>query len=282
MSNYTSDPTRVVGCRICALDGVDKRVEAKKLMGHIGGAHSKQGWNKAKYFDRWGSDGEKDFAFYMPSKDAIAKTTIVINEVNTQKGIPQALPTDVSELLADPNLSLLDSDERVFYEQFYNLVLQAVDRDEVQMPVIGSLAIDMVVMKRLRRSQLEATAKGAKLGPLKNLEDAIKNAEGRIQKSMQTLCISREMLMKTREQIRSTAAGLISGYMDEIERNTPEALEALMIDEKRVLARMYPRLESMVFKHAKELEPEQKEDNNGVTGAIISLEDALQRAGVTL
>lgn len=275
MSEFTSEPKREVPCRICALDGVDNRFEAKRLSGHIGGLHAKQGWTKKKYVERW---GEEDFSFYKPSDQEIAVSRERINEVNARR----TLALDGESMLPDANRSELSEAEQLWYDGFYNLVLQAVDRDEVQMPVIGSLTLDMIVLQRLRKLQLDATKPGQKLGPMKNIEEAIEKAEKRIQNSMKTLCISREMLMKTREQIKSTAAGLISGYFDEIERNSPEALDALMIDEKRVLAQMVPRLEKMVLIHAKEIEPEKEAEEDGANGAVFSLEDALQRAGVSL
>lgn len=283
MSNFTSDPLRQVPCRICALSGVDKRVEAKRLSGHIGGAHAKDGWSKASYTARWGPESESDFAFYVPSKNAIAASTVALNEARTKlnEDRNREIPSDTEDLLVDQNLALLRPDERIFYDEFYAKVLQAVDRDEVQMPMISSLTLDMVVLKRLRGAQLEATG-GKKIIPTKTLEEAIAQAEKRIQNSMKALSISREMLVKNREQIRSTAAGLISGYLDEIERNSVEALDALMIDEKRVLARMQPRIEKMILALAKDLEPEEtKEEEDGTTGAVFSIEDALQRAGVS-
>lgn len=266
----------LVPCRICALEGTDKRVSRKGLNGHLG-AHKKDGWSRKKYIDRWKDDGaENDFEDYQPK----AEHKLIHERFNEPRNAPVDVPPDVTELLSDPNLELLNADERIFYEQFYNTVLQQVDRDEVQMPVIGSLTLDMVVLKRLRRAQLEATGKKT-FTSTKELEDAIEKAEKRIQSSMKALCISREMLLKTREQIKSTAAGLISGYLDEIERQTAEVLDALMIDEKRALARSKERIDKMILVHARDLEPEQDDTNGNSTGAVISFEDALQRAGVT-
>lgn len=286
---FDSDPERGVMCRICSLAGVDYRTQAKRLMGHIGGKHRNEGWDKAKYLSRFGGGGAiNDFAFFKPDENARQEARNRLNVINAEKNAEQKrveaskfAETDAQVDAADPlsvlvaaNKELLKPHERKFYEEFFNMVLQAVDRDELQIPAISSLAFDIVLTKRLRERQFKGTG-------TEELEKSIKTLEDRVAKQMNVLGISREAQLKNKVQLKSTPASLISGYLDEIERMSPEALDTLRVEEQRVLARMQPRVERLILANAPDL-PKDEQDDESLDGPVLSFEEALRRANIAL
>lgn len=263
---------------------------AVKLIGHIGGKHKKEGWDKARYLSTFADGGaENDFAFYRPPQEHRDRARAQVNKFNEEKKAEQARiaaseqteqdppssHVNAMDLLAQGNKELLTPKERAFYEEFFQQVFQAVDRDEMQMPAISSLAFDMILVKQLRSDQFKSK------GTNKELEDAIKKAEERIITQMNALGISRAAQLKNKVQIKSSPASIISGYLDEIEHMSPEALDTLRVEEQRVLARMQPRIEKMILANAPDLQKDEQETDDG-SDPVLTLEEALRRANISV
>lgn len=272
-----------IPCRICAHDGIDKRIARTGMSGHLA-AHSKDGWTKKTYIEQFGPESEKDFGDRIPPPAEIAASKARIeverDKYNQQRSLELGLSDESLVYLTNPILEELEDDEKTFYEQTFALYFQAVDRDELQIPHVASLVTDLVTLRRLRKAHLKQSKPGAKSEKNNLLEEAITDTEKRVQAAMKSLNLSREAQAKNKDSITSTAAGLIGGYLDEIARNTVNALDALMMDEKRALAQSNGKLQLLVMQYARELEPEEEENTEGDnTGGIFSFEDAVSRAG---
>lgn len=275
-----------VPCRICALAGVDKRVPRKGLSGHLG-AHTKDGWSKKAYIERFGPDSATDFGDRIPPAEEVAanarRLDTVREDYNRQRTLELGLSDESLIYLTNPVFEELNDDEKTFYEQNFSLYFQAVDRDEVQIPHVASLVTDLVSLRRLRKAQLKQTKSKEEKATTRDLEEVIEKTEKRIQAAMKSLSLSREAQAKNKDSITSTAAGLIGGYLDEIARNTVSALDALMTDEKKVLAQSNAKVQELVLQYARDLEPEEEESaNSDGTGSIFSFKDALDRAQLAL
>lgn len=272
-----------VQCRICSLTNIEKKFSRKALAGHLNG-HKAAGWDKARYLKEFPS-GESDFWMYTGSKESQQASRNAMLEYNHDKKISRMSSVGVNaslDALVYENRQGLAYDEQEFYDQFFEQIVQQTDRDETQMPQIASLAFDHVLVKRLRNRLLDATKKGAKTELMLvagEVEKTLKTTEERISKTMDALGISRQAQLKRGAIIKSTPASLISGYLDEIERMSPEMLDALQLEEKRVYARMHARLEKFIFSEAPDIEKEDESDD--ATGRPLTLEAALSRAGIT-
>lgn len=272
-------------CRVCALAGTDKRVAGKGMSGHLQ-VHSKEGWSKKSYIERFGPESADDFNDFKPGSEVIAQKTAIINKArdtyNHQRSLELGLSDESLVYLTNPILEELEDDEKLFYEQNFNLYFQAVDRDELQIPHVASLVTDLVSLRRLRKAQLKKNKSKEDLSASSKVEEAITDAEKRIQTAMKSLNLSREAQSKNKDNFKSTSAGLIGGYLDEITRNTVDSLDALMMDEKRVLAQSNERLQELVMQYAPDLEPEEEENpDSDNTGGIFSYKDAVARAKVS-
>jgi hypothetical protein len=284
------DALREVCCRICALKGIDIRMEAKRLSGHIGGKHYREGWSKDKYVEQFGADGESDFWHPVKVESERKERSNYFSELNHNRAAKNKAVREQGVAAAFENLEneqLWTDEERTFREEFVESVLQQIDRDETQIPIIGSLATDMVYLKRLREHQLRLSKpsrnanKDTKLILDKDFETVVKQTEDRIQKSMTALGISREAQMKRGQVLKSTPASLISAYVDEIERMSPEMLDALRLEEQRVYAKMQKRISDHILQYAPDLEEEEESDDVS-SGTVLNFEQALLRAGIAV
>jgi hypothetical protein len=275
---YTSDPDREVCCRICARSNVDYRTVAKKLVGHIGGKHSKDGWSKKKYLEEF-EEGADDFSHPLPPEKLRVQNSNRFSEQNAVYNAQRRAKIEdgqALDMLLEKNVALLTNEEKEFYEQFVEEVFQQTDRDEVQRPQIASLAFDQIILARLRGKQLRRGTLDKDTA--KAQEDAVKAAELRIRLTMESLGISREAQLKRGQSIKTTPASIISGYLDEIERMSPEQLDAFVREERRVEAKMVPRIAQYILKFAPDLDRYQEEEE-GTGGDIpFTLEEALKRA----
>lgn len=292
-SRYDSDPDRMVPCRLCALENKDITFAAKSILGHLGGKHGKGkgDWNREKYIKRFGPQGEGDFA--MRRRTNLEKEQNRHNfvkmrsklEENREAAKTVASPFESSSgalgILIAANKAGLTESERVFYDEYFETLLQTIDRDEVQLPAVSSLVFDVVYLKRLRKQQFDSTkGKSPEFGFLKDLENAVRLAEERIRKQMDALGLSREAQLKRNTQIKSTPSTLISGYLDEIERTSPESLRAMELEEKRVYGQSQARVARFLLANA--VEQEASELHNVVSDDPLSLDDALRRADIDI
>lgn len=270
-----------VPCRICLLSNITKMFARVRLSGHIGGAHAKAGWTKTSYIAKW--DAALDFYTAVNNPEKRQTTRNQMLEINHERklkrsaGVDEALDTLITE-----NRDSLTDTECAFYDQFFEQIVQQTDRDETQMPQIASLAFDNIMVKRLRTRLLNATKASAKIDALiatGEMEKVLKTTEERIQKTMTALGISRDAQLKRGAIIKSTPAALISGYLDEIERMSPEMLDALQLEEKRVYAVMGPRIDKFILSAAPEIEKEDESDD--ASGTPLTLDQALEKAGIT-
>ncbi len=278
-TKYSAEAMMLVPCRICAADGVIAEFPRKALSGHIGGKHAKDGWSRAKYIERWKDDGaDQDFWNRTVAPEERQKLSNQMLELNVERK-RGSMSSALSMLVAE-NVNDLSAEEQEFYHEFFEQIVQQTDRDETQMPVIASLTIDHIMVKRMR-SRLLNMKKNAKVEDIianGEIEKQLKTTEERISKTMDALGISRAAQLKRGAIIKSTPASLISGYLDEIERMSPEMLDAFQLEEKRVYAKMRPRIEKFILSEAPDIE---KEDESDVgSGKPLSLEEALGRAGI--
>lgn len=265
-------------CRICALSGEDFRFSVKKsvLTGHIGKKH--KGWTKKQYLERW-PDTESHFIATISSPEELQRRKNELAErplaIRHREGIIEAL-----KQLNSPDYDDLEEEERYFFDQFVEQLIQQTDRDETQMPAIQALAFDMVYAKRLRSLKLKSTKKNpeGRIGLDKDFEDVVKKTEDRITNGMKLLGLTREAQLKQGQSIKSTPSCLISGYIQEITQMSPEKLEALALDEKRVYARSYSKIEEDSFSKV-ETVMQDEEGSDELTNKPLSRSAAFARAG---
>jgi hypothetical protein len=280
------DANRIVTCRVCALYNVEKLIEARKLNAHLGGKHTKKSgdfWDKKRYIAKW---GDADFWEYVPPKEQLAVKRIQMQEIN-QKSQAERKKADTmlsaQDCLVDENRNQLTSEERAFYEKFCEDTFQQVDRDEAQLSAISALAFDLIVSTRLRSQLLKGT--GAKARPewvvaMGDLEKTLKTVEDRITKTADKLGISREAQQKRGAQTKSTPSMIISAYMDEIARCSPESLDALKLEETKVWKKMQARIEEHILSVAPDVEREDEVSDGDTKSAPLTLRQALDRAGI--
>jgi hypothetical protein len=265
----------LVPCRECAHNGIENMFARKALVGHLGPKHP--GMKKADYIAKFGPESENDFWKQQKSteeRQMLSNRMRTINEERKRSSSNSAL-----ESLAAANREGLDIDEQEFYDEFFEQIFQQTDRDEMQIPIITSLAMDHIMVKRMRNRLLDKKKiKTEDIVANVELEKQLKTTEERISKTMDALGISRAAQLKRGAIIKSTPASLISGYLDEIERMSPEMLEAFQLEERRVYAKMMPRIEKFILSEAPDIEKEDESDEG--SGKPLSLEEALGRAGI--
>jgi hypothetical protein len=255
--------------------------KAGALSGHLKGH---KGWTKVKYIKTFGEQSADDFADYIPPLEQRQASSIRMFERNTAKNRPVE-PIDYTDDLSGAinelnaaNRNQLSYEEAKFFDKFVEHIVQQTDRDDTQMPIITGLAFDMVFLDRLRNFQLRRGRSEDGIAANKDFDTTVKQVQDRIGKTMDMLGVSRSEQIKRGQIIKSSPASLISGYLDEIERMSPEVLRALILDEKRIYARSHARVQQFILSKAAEIEKEEESDE---TGRPLSLQDALSRAGLT-
>lgn len=280
------DAQRPIHCKACSKVGIDKIMPAYKLFMHLGGAHrDPDKWTKHRYIEEFGDDElwervlEKDLLLARGQQMRKINSERIVAKRAEREGIIGSLDTLVSSSRDD-----LTFEEQAFYDQFFETLLQQVDRDESQMPAISAFVFDIILVKRVRGRMLKGTKANSTWDTLlgvAELEKSLATAETRITKQMDKLGLSREAQQKRGAIIKSTPSAIISSYMDEIERMTPEMLDALKLDEQRVYNTMLTRIEKYILSEAPDLE--QEEVSESVTlGAPLTLEQALAKAGLSV
>jgi hypothetical protein len=192
------------------------------------------------------------------------------------------------DIVLEENLSLLTDAENAFYINFVEQVFQSTDRDELHRPQISSLAFDMILLMRLRYKQLKSSEPGRPGRPANNgkdqsaiLETQVKTAEDRVRKQMDNLGISREKQLERGKILKSSPASILSGYLDEIEKMSPEQLDAWEREERALLNKMEPRIEKFILRFAPDIAKD-IEDDIGRDGLPLTLDAALKRAGIDI
>jgi len=196
-----------------------------------------------------------------------------LDKIHNPPPIQEPLPDGASVM--ERLLLQLKPTERQFVDDFMEKMFQQVDRDEMQVPTITDLAIETVMLMRLRDTQLKALASSKKddVAAAKLASEQVKVITESIRKSMDKLGVSREAKLKNKVQVKSTAMSLLSGYMDEIERFSPEVLSTLKTEEEKALAAMFPRVQKLILDVAPDMEETPEQD-------ALDLEALLKRADV--
>lgn len=270
---------RQVACKICARDGITKMVARKGMTGHLG-AHSKMGWTAKKYRETW---GDEDF-FHWINPPARQQASKIFLQQNNPAKLPNRGRRDgVTAALDQLNTAIVKGfsrEEGDFYESSVDHLSQSTERDETQSATISSLVMDQIVVKRLRSRIMIATMPNASADDIiesAELEKTLKTTETRITTAMEKLGLTRDAQIKRGQVIKSTPASIISGYVDEIERMSPDMLDALELEEKRVWARTTPRIQKYILANAPDLE--KKDIDDDASGRSLSFEEVLQRIG---
>lgn len=256
--------TRDVTCRIC-----QKVVTNRGMLPHL----VKHQYRKQQYIDEFPGT-EDDFVDFMAVARAKRKANLI--EENLP---PKVLPAGSS--IEDELLSTLSDPEREFYDNFTDEVFGQIDRDMVQFPIIMSLTLDMIQLKRYRSVQISQKGVSDDAKVIAAQSEAMKSCEDRIRKQMDSLGISRTAKLKNKAQIRSTPFSLISGYFDEMERMTPEQHQVLENEERKQLASMLPRIKKWYLDNAPDLEPLPEETEDGVIQGL-DFETILAAADIEL
>lgn len=270
-------------CKVCIQEGVKYPYKidpnnSAQLYGHLKGH---KGWDKKRYQAEFGAKIPAPIYKDEEEVKRVRENAIKNSHFSKRKRVREGL-SQVLEGLNKPVREMLVGTERDFFDQYVEDLYQKTDRDESQMPVIMSIAFDMIQVTRLRSTQLSFSGRTdtKDFADLDGLEKALKEAEGRIARGMKALGIDRESQLKRGQSIKSTPACMIAGYLSEVENMTPEVLEALMLEEKRVYANMMSRIEKYIL--SKVTEKREEEAKDVVSDRPLSLEEAFERAGVVV
>lgn len=175
---------------------------------------------------------------------------------------PQLTPEEA--MLAELNAKEIDE-----YQKIFDSVFQQVDRDEVQIPLISSLAFTIISASRIRVKTLSNAYRYNE-----DTEKALKSAEERISKLSTLLGIDRQTKQKYKVSIKSTPSAMISGYLDEIARMSTESLQTLKAEEDRILSEITAR----IAKHILSVAPDKKVDPTDDDESYVPDLDAILRS----
>lgn len=265
-------------CKICALNGILKPLQREKpnwKVGHYPSVHPD--WNAERYMAL--CEGKVE-----TPAEAEPETP------KKRKWVKKSTKDGIAGALENLNLNVKDkltSEEKIFFDNYVEDLYLKTDRDETQMPLIVQLAFDMIISNRVREAQLDAfdfnstrTSEAQKVILLASdsQEKTLKEAQARVKASLESLGMSRKQQIDRGAAITSTPSSLVSGYLDEVERMSVDMLEALMMEERRVYAKMQKRIEEHIL--SKVVERDTEEDEQLDSGRIFSMEEALERAGV--
>ena len=262
----SEEATRLVKCREC-----ESSFMRKSMSGHLGKGHP--GLNKSQYIQKYGLEAREDFWDKRPTAAQRQSNGTFMQEINQRRKRESTFGS--IDILTEDNYNNLTEAEQKFYDEYVEQLAQQVDREETQMPIISGLAFNLI-----RRERLTKTALAGKGYPDKEIETAIKQIEERNEKAMKELAVSRSDALKRGAAIKSTPAMLISGYIDEIERMSPEMLDAMRLEESRVCAKMQERIERFLLSNAPDLPKEDESDEQHSAEQPLSLEQVLARAGI--
>lgn len=252
-------------CSIC-----QKEVTSNGFLGHIAGKHK---LNAAKYAEQF--PGEAPIHKAVSSK-AKLDTSIFLDG-------------DDGDGLEAEILDTMTFEERKWYKLKVEEIFMQIDRDLTLKPRVRSLVSDLILSIRYNKELLRSNSKSKSDGKSsidKDLNQAIKELESRIDTKMKSLGIDRQSKISSRSQSRSTASSLISAYIDEIHRQPVEVLETMEIEEKRALEEVQVILKKYYFPSASDIEPTHLLGTDNESGKSTytppSIEDVLQRAGIEL
>lgn len=251
--------------RPCPLCG--KEIPHVGFLGHVSGAHK---LNAAKFIEQYPDE---------PPLIMNPRKVVQQEKLDAAEGSNE-LENDVLDGMTLEEIKWF----KVKVEEIFN----EIDRDLTLKPRIVALVSDFILSMRYNKQLLKANSKPNSDGKStinKDLNQAIKELESRIDTKMRSLGIDRQSKVANRQQSRSTPSTLISAYLDEIQRQPDEVLETLRIEEDKALAEVRAVLEKMYFPNAADIEPTHlgKEDDSGRPAYVPpSIDDIIQRAGVEL
>jgi hypothetical protein len=246
-------------CPIC-----DKDLPPKGLLGHVAGKHK---LTKEKFFLQY------------PEEAGIGSQ----QHKKAVESKMQLIDAGSSDDLERQVLSSMTREEIHWYLEKVEDIFLQIDRDVTLKPRIHSLVSDLIIALRYNKKLLRGSTNGEAIN--KDLNQAIKEIESRIDSKMKSLGVDRQSKLASRQQSRSTPSSLISAYVDDIQRQPDEVLDTLMIEEERALAEVRAILEKLYFRNAEDIEPTHigKEDGTGKPAYIPpTIDDIIQRAGVEL
>lgn len=252
--------------RACPLCG--KELAEKGLMGHIAVKHK---LTAAAFREQFPNEA--------PLNTKVSPPKITKKEL---------LDGDDGDGLESEILDSMSNEERKWYKLKVEEIFMQIDRDLTLKPRVRSLVSDLILSIRYNKQLLRANTKSNAEGKDridKDLNQAIKELESRIDTKMKSLGIDRQSKIANRQQSRSTASSLISGYVDEIHRQPVEVLETMEIEETKALEEVQVILAKYYFPHASDIEPTHlgTDNESGKSNYTPpSIEDVLQRAGIEL
>ena len=188
---------------------------------------------------------------------------------------PELQKPDNDRTTSEQILAHLSEAERLEYQAYYDQVFQQVDRDPTQSPIIESLALDIVSLKKLRLDQLSAKEFS------KSRSDEIKEVSGRINTYLGLLGISRDQKLKNKTQVKSSVGMLIGGYLDEIERKSKEELQTMDTEEKQALHAVSQRIADWILSPAPDLTQDELLETDGSPN-IPDISEIARRANISL
>jgi DNA replication initiation complex subunit (GINS family) len=123
-------------------------------------------------------------------------------------------------------------------------------------------------MDALHPAKVKPDAKLPDSKTIDALVRSLKYTEERIRAQMKSLGIAREDKLKNRAQIKSTPFALIAGYMDELERMTPQQAMSLENEERKLYAIVKERINKFYVSLAPDIVAEEEDDD----GSLSSLD----------
>lgn len=240
-------------CRVCGTEKPDA-----KMLGHLGGAHR---INAQKYADQF------------PDEDPIDKSANIAGGASTYRRKLKNTPEDKVHQELSP-------EEQDYFTKFCAEMMQQIDRDATQITRLSALAFDTILLMRLQKQSFINTKK-AKIVLDKDLNTVMKEVEARVDAKFKLLGIDRQSKINSKQQVKSTPSAIISAYMDEIQRQTPEVQETLLREEEKALAEVEVIIKKLYYPRAVKLVKEvEKEDESGQVRDSLDLDAAILRANI--
>lgn len=227
-----------VKCRVCIITGAKNPDMMRKGMN----AHLKKHrrpddsvYNMRQYIAQFGPDAEDDFWFNHSAEATREK--FVEAQARMKETRRKEKSGDFSGM--EPSAySELEESEKDRYKQEFEKLADAVDRDQVHIHAIHGICLSQAYLDRLYLSVMKSSHKGNnhKFVPNKDQEKTIQDVEKRILESRKSLGLDRASNLNRGNSIKSTPSMIISAYVDEIRKMTPQVLDAYLAEERKCRA----------------------------------------------
>ena len=174
----------------------------------------------------------------------------------------------VDEMMAGLNIS-----ERQAYDEMFDTVFQQVDRDMSLVMTIHNLCRSSIDLIRLQNDWRDHY-NHKRFKEAKFYQDCIKATGDNYRSYADSLGITRIQKLKSKEQVKSSPATLISAYLNELELMTPAVLQKMALEEQSMYAEMAARVKRDYLDSAADIEEEQIADEPQVyIESVLGRED---------